>query len=198
MPDDEPSTQPAWTSAPDEAGIVELVELSPVHRRALKNGRMSMWTYLKVVPSLAVFGEIALWNVVIIRGRNIPDLGAMIVVPVLFILIFHIYFVIDRMRTRADLHGGTYARYTGPMRIAAESRSESKGKTHTYYKLVLGTFKTISLKDSDGRRLQPLVAERGQADVAVHANQLLEVRNEAGLAIFRADGLRKALGKASV
>ncbi len=192
-PDASPADAGPVEVGPVEAGTVEVRPLDVHQRQALKNGRLSTLNYLKLVPAFAIGGEVGLWIVVIFRGRNFPDRGAMIFLPVLAVILLTGYFVVDRIRAGADLHQGRYARYTGPIRIDADVRKESKGP-HTYYKLVLGTYKTLDLDAKHARPLQPRLTARGSADLAEHTHQLLEIRNDEGVTIFRSDALRKAIG----
>jgi hypothetical protein len=118
---------------------------------------------------------------------------ALLVMPVILLALWTLSFLDNRRGARKDLRGGTYACYSGPLRLQVyvSSSNHKRNDTRTY-KLVLGTFTEIGVDGSVLEQLQRLLPMQGQADFAVALNDLIEIRDQNGATVFAGAGLQAA------
>jgi hypothetical protein len=184
-----------------DPGSVEMKPLSDNHRKALLSDRMSMRTYLLTIPLLILVGigiDFVAWgHSLAFNATTSTSLGLTVAMPAILAVLWTWYFVSNRRHARRDLRSGTYACFTGPMKISVLLLRESNGSTTTTYKLVLGTFKTLDLDKDVAEQLRPCLPARGQADVAVQLGDVMEIRDSGGATVFVGKGLRKAMGLAA-
>jgi hypothetical protein len=184
-----------------DPGSVEMKPLDDYHRKALMSDRISMSTYVLMIPLFILIGlgiDFLAWShSSAFDPTTSTSLGLVVAVPAILVVLWTWYFVDNRRHARQDLRSGTYACFTGPMKISALLLRESNGSTTTSYKLVLGTFKTLDLDKDVAEQLRPCLPARGQADVAVQLGDVLEIRDGGGGTVFVGKGLRKAMGPAT-
>ncbi len=182
-------------------GTVEMRPLNDVQRKALIAGRIALRTYLLMIPFLILIGAgidlLALGHTRAFNPNAGAALGVSVVMPAVLVILWTWYFADNRRDARRDLRDGTYACFTGPMKIVALIGRKSNGDTTTRYQLALGTFRRMDLGKSEADELRPRLPSTGQADVALRLGAILEIRDGAGATVFVGKGLRKAMGAAA-
>jgi hypothetical protein len=175
-----------------DRGSIENRPLDEQRRRALMRDRVSLLKYLLVLPCLVVVGIVIMWSVSTSAGRHgTPTLGLYLLMPVIFIILWTWYSISNRRDSQKDLKSGTYACYTGPIRLQAYKETRYENSPKTVYRLALGTYKTFILDDEVIEQLRPCLPTDGQADLAVHVNDLFEVRDESGKTLYLSKQMRK-------
>jgi hypothetical protein len=173
---------------------VETRTLNSYQRKALARGRMTVLTYLKLVPIFALAGEALFWFVGLFERATIPDRGQIIFAPIYAVALLTFYFLVLDAKVGLTRLRGKYTCFAGPMKIDTEARPQPDGSTSTVYRLVLGSFMSLYVTSKDASQMQPRMTQVGQADLAGRGHRLLELRNDVGVTIFLDDQLREALG----
>lgn len=175
-------------------GSVQMLPLDDERRRAVTHDRMSVRTYLVRSLVLCVVGV----AVTLAVEYSIFHPGSrrwwmLLVLPAILVLLCTWNFIADRGAARKDLRSGTYACYRGPLRLQVyvSSSNHKRNDTRTY-KLVLGTYTEIGVDGDVLDQLRQLLPMHGQADVAVHLQDVLEIRNQDGISVFTSIGLTAA------
>jgi hypothetical protein len=175
-----------------DTGSIVMKPLDEQRRQAIKHDRVSLLKYVLVLPFLVVVGAGIMWGVSASAGRHgSPNLELYLFLPVLFFFIWTAYFISNRSESRKDLRSGTYACYTGPIRLQAYKQTRYEKSPKIVFRLALGEYKTFILDTEVIEQLRPNLPIHGQADLAVHAEDLFEVRSESGATIYLSKQMRK-------
>jgi hypothetical protein len=172
--------------AVESIGSVQMLPLDEQRRRAVSYDRMSLRKYLAQGLLLVAVGVL----ITLIVEYSVFHPGSrpwwmLLVMPLILLVLLTAYFIDNRRAAGKDLRSGTYACYSGPLRLQVyvSSSNHKRNDTRTY-KLVLGTFTEISVDGHVLTHLQQHLPPMGQADVAVHLQDLMEIRDEGGTVVF--------------
>ena len=183
MPDDAPM-------ATESIGSVEMRPLDGARLRAIRRGRTTIRRFVTISLVMIAVGVLIMLGIEYSAFHpGSRPWGALIIAPAVLELIWVLTFLSNRRNASKDLRSGTYACYSGPLRLQRYVASDRKQDDQHYTKVVLGSFKEIQIEGDTLTFLEQHLPAEGQADVAVHLEDLLEIGDDIGATVYASPGL---------